>query len=518
MPSLATCAQVVVLLAAGVCGKANLPPIPSDVSTPVQQRIAVHGPNSITVSWNTYKKLRKACVRYGVRNGEDDYAQCALTQNVCSPASAQTYPSSRTYFHSVTITDLLPATKYCYQIVSTNSTRASFQSPRPAGDRTPFTMNAIIDLGVYGEDGYTIKNDKHKRDTIPHIPPSLNHTTIDRLAQTINDYEFIVHPGDLAYADDWLLKEHNVLEGRDAYQAILEQFYDQLSPIAARKPYMASPGNHEASCQEIPWTTEFCPKGEHNFTDFMTRFGSSMPPSFVSTSRNTQARINANKAQHLSKPPFWFSFEYGMAHIVMIDTETDFPRAPESPFGEAQLNSGPFGAPNQQLEFLEADLASVDRTVTPWLIVAGHRPWYTASDSACKPCQDAFEPLLHKYGVDLAIFGHVHNSQRFLPVYKGKADRAGMDNPTAPMYIIAGGAGNIEGLAKVPKEGRPAYTAFAYGEDFAYATVSFEDAQNLRVDFVRSATGEVVDSSRLKKRHDVQFVNQSAEAFQAAET
>ncbi|KAK2606053.1 hypothetical protein QQS21_003571 [Conoideocrella luteorostrata] len=496
---LSSCVKSAVFFSAGAFAKAHLPPVPSDLSTPVQQRIAVNGPNSITVSWNTYKKLDKACVKYG---GSD----CSLGKQICSTTSAQTYPSSRTWFNSVTITGLSPATKYCYQVVSTNSTRATFQSPRLAGDKTPFSINAIIDLGVYGEDGYTIDMDESKRDEIPSIPPSLNHTTIKRLADTINDYEFIIHPGDLAYADDWILKGHNAFDGKDAFQAILEQFYDQLAPISSRKPYMASPGNHEAACQEIPHTTGLCPAGQKNFTDFMTRFGSSMPYSFTSTSQNSQAKINANKAKQLAKPPFWFSFEYGMAHIVMIDTETDFADAPDSPDGSAGLNSGPFGGPNQQLQFLEADLASVDRTITPWVIVAGHRPWYTTGSGPCKPCQAAFEGVFYKYGVDLGVFGHVHNSQRFMPVVNSTADPAGLNNPKAPMYIVAGGAGNIEGLSKVGD--KPDYTAFAYDEDFSYATIKFKDAQNLQVDFFRSSTGELLDTSTLKKSHDKQFVVQ----------
>ena len=36
-------------------------------------------------------------------------------------------------------------------------------------------------------------------------------------------------------------------DGKDGYQAITEEFFGQLAPISARKPYMASPGNHEAS-------------------------------------------------------------------------------------------------------------------------------------------------------------------------------------------------------------------------------------------------------------------------------
>ena len=240
-----------------------------------------------------------------------------------------------------------------------------------------------------------------------------------------------------SYADDWYLSQKNIFDGVNAYEAILEQFYDQLAPIAGRKPYMASPGNHEADCEELDYTTGLCPEGQKNFTDFQNRFGRTMPTAFPSTSSNSTAMVNANKAQQLSNPPFWYSFEYGMVHVVMFDTETDFSSAPDSPGGSAGLNSGPFGATNQQLQFLEADLASVDRTVTPWVVVGGHRPWYSTGSSSnkCLPCQAAFEPLFYKYGVDLAIFGHVHNSQRFLPAKNSIADPNGMNNPTAPMYV-----------------------------------------------------------------------------------
>jgi hypothetical protein len=363
-------------------------------------------------------------------------------------------------------------------------------------------------LGVYGADGFTIEMDQTKRDTIPTVDPSLNHTTIYRLAENINDFELVVHPGDFAYADDWYEKPKNWFDGVDAYEAIIEQFYDQLAPIAGRIPYMASPGNHEADCEEIDYTTGLCPTGQKNFTDFMNRFGRTMPTAFSSTSSNDTAMINANKAKLLANPPFWYSFEYGMIHVVMFDTETDFTDAPDGPGGSAGLDSGPFGATNQQIEFLEADLASVDRTVTPWLIVGGHRPWYSTGGSSnqCGPCQAAFEPLLYKYGVDLAIFGHVHNSQRFLPVNNSIVDPAGMNNPKAPMYIVAGGAGNIEGLSSIGTN--VSFNAFAYADDFSYATVTFQDTNNLQVQFIRSSTGEILDTSVLYKAHTEQFVVQ----------
>jgi acid phosphatase len=100
----------------------------------------------------------------------------------------------------------------------------------------------------------------------------------------------------------------------------------------------------------------------------------------------------------------------------------------------------------------------------------------------------------------------VHNSQRFLPVFNGTADANGMNDPKAPMYIVAGGAGNIEGLDSAGTE--PSYTAFAYGDDYSYATLKFMDENNLQVEFIRSSTGAVLDSSTLYKSHSTSFVVQ----------
>ncbi|KAL2870566.1 purple acid phosphatase family protein [Aspergillus lucknowensis] len=488
------------LLAACVLAKANLPAIPDDLTTPFQQRLAIYGPNSVSIGWNTYTQLNQSCVQYGTSSD-------SLSKRSCALVKPTTYPTSRTYENVVVLTDLTPGLTYYYKIVSTNSTVDHFLSPRTPGDKTPFSFNAVIDLGVYGEDGFTIAGDKTKKDTIPSINPALNHTTIGRLANTVDDYEFVIHPGDFAYADDWFLTLDNLLDGENAYQAILENFYTQLAPIAGRKPYMASPGNHEAACQEIPFTTGLCPDGQKNFTDFMHRFGQTMPTAFPSVSANYTAQILANQARNLAAPPFWYSFEYGLAHVVMINTETDFDDAPSGQGGSAGLNGGPFGTQNQQLQFLEADLASVDRAVTPWVIVAGHRPWYTAGKT-CGPCQEAFEPLFYKYGVDLGVFGHVHNAQRFLPVYDGTPDPKGMEDPKAPMYIVSGAAGNIEGLSSLGEE-QPEFTAFADDESYSYSTIRVLDENNLQVDFVDSVSGEILDSATLFKGHTERFVRQS---------
>lgn len=91
-------------------------------------------------------------------------------------------------------------------------------------------MDVVADLGVYGPDGYTLSSESSgllRKDTIPSIDLSLEHATIDALASsTVDEYGFIVHPGDFAYADDWYLKSQNLGDGKDAFHAILEQVYD----------------------------------------------------------------------------------------------------------------------------------------------------------------------------------------------------------------------------------------------------------------------------------------------------
>lgn len=61
--------------------------------------------------------------------------------------------------------------------------------------------------------------------------------------------------GDIAYADYWLKEEiqgflpnTTIEDGAKVYESLLNQYYDEVSAISARKPYMVGPGNHEANC------------------------------------------------------------------------------------------------------------------------------------------------------------------------------------------------------------------------------------------------------------------------------
>lgn len=126
---------------------------------------------------------------------------------------------------------------------------------------------------------------------------------------------------------------------------------------------------------------------------------------------------------------FWYSFDYGLAHFVSIDGETDFANSPEYSFAEDVsgdetlpkesetyiTDSGPFGAIDgsvkdtksyAQYKWLKKDLESVDRKQTPWVVVMSHRPMYsTAYSSYQKDLRAAFEGLLLENGVDAYLSG-----------------------------------------------------------------------------------------------------------------
>ena len=75
--------------------------------------------------------------------------------------------------------------------------------------------------------------------------------------------------------------------------------------------------------------------------------------------------------------------------------------------GTGKQMSPPRGATNEQIDWLKADLAAVDRSKTPWVLAFAHRPYYVAiGDARCKECQEAFEDILFEGNVDIMMNGH----------------------------------------------------------------------------------------------------------------
>jgi hypothetical protein len=129
----------------------------------------------------------------------------------------------------------------------------------------------------------------------------------------------------------------------------------------------------------------------------------------------------------------WYSFEMGPVHFLIMDTEL------------SAYNG------SDQLAFFEADLGAVDRMRTPFVIFAGHRPMYTSSafpfagkrpTSASMNLEDGpwwpdVERTLIKHGVDLCLWGHVHNAEVTCPIAHGRCVPPG----AGPIHAVIGNAG-----------------------------------------------------------------------------
>jgi hypothetical protein len=127
------------------------------------------------------------------------------------------------------------------------------------------------------------------------------------------------------------------------------------------------------------------------------------------------------------------SWDYGAVHVVSINSETDFPDAPEAEKGDSHIfKAGHFAADGEYMRWLEADLAkaSQDPNVR-WIVAGGHRPFSSYNADNQKILTDLFV----KYGVDVYFAGHSHSYSRY-----AASDMNGI------VHITVGGAGCEEML------------------------------------------------------------------------
>ena len=84
---------------------------------------------------------------------------------------------------------------------------------------------------------------------------------------------------------------------------------------------------------------------------------------------------------------YYFSYNSGPAHFISLGS----------------FYKGGFGAGSPMTAFLKADLAAVDRAVTPWIVVTVHAPWCASSPTRApraalrrRPSPTPPPPLTHR--------------------------------------------------------------------------------------------------------------------------
>jgi hypothetical protein len=109
----------------------------------------------------------------------------------------------------------------------------------------------------------------------------------------------------------------------------------------------------------------------------------------------------------MSNHLYWYHFSYGKVFIIQLSTEHDMSKD------------------SLQYAFLEQALASVDRRVTPFVVVTIHRPIYFAANAVGNQLtslqlRSYLEDIFLEYEVDLVLGGHQHWYERTCLIHKGE--------------------------------------------------------------------------------------------------
>ena len=293
------------------------------------------------------------------------------------------------YKYSAVMTNIRPECTYEYMVGTTLlwSDTYYFKGTTPDYNKPYEQLEMETDVLIFGDWG---------------IGPMGKETSImmNNFAE-MRLFDAVLHIGDMSYD----LHDYNGRTG--------DIWNNEKQPISANFPYMVIPGNHE---------------DYNNATIYKDRY--EMPENY------------ANDGE-----PLFYSFNLGLAHYVLYNTEIYFGTYDE-------------GAQQTQYNWLKADLeqANLERDERPWIIALTHHPMYSTDpyqngDNA--KLHPAFEELLNEQAVDWYFAGHVHRYERDMPVYKNATVHSSIDeknyhfNANAPLYITCGGAGNREGHSPV---------------------------------------------------------------------
>lgn len=393
----------------------------SNYNYPMQGHLAVtKNAGEMRVSWAIGVTEMSQYVEYGTKSGSYSKTVTATSStytasDLCgSPATGYGWKAPG-YLQTAVLSGLSANTRYYYRYGSNQSGWSDeyhFVSAPKTGASVGVSLIAFGDMGKGEVDGSV----EHWEEQ-----PSLNTTQNMVSLVSSGSMDLVLHIGDISYAV--------------GYASQWDEFMQQILPVATAVPYMTCIGNHE---RDYPHSGCY-----YNGTDSGGECG--VP---------YEARFIMPGTENAPDEP-WYSFDYGNVHFLLMSTEHNF-----------QIGS-------DQYNWIESDLASVDRTITPWVIFGGHRPMYIDSTNSGGYTSDQqvaalmrlnLEPLLLKYKVNLALWGHNHSYQRTCPVYNLTC-QAG-----APTHVVIGMAGY--GLTQLLQNPQPSYFVFTDDQEYGYTTIT----------------------------------------------
>lgn len=234
-----------------------------------------------------------------------------------------------------------------------------------------------------------------------------------------------------------------------------------IQPFATHVPLMIAVGNHEYDHME----------GGDNGKDpsgLTTPGGFS--PTWGNFGNDSGGECGVPTAKRFTMPAngngvFWYSFDYASVHTIVLSSEHDL------------------SSESRQYAWLLNDLANVNRTKTPWVIVESHRPFYEgeaiwAQNSVGIGMRFEAEDLLRDYEVDLVLAGHYHAYHRTCDgLYRSKCNNGG------PIHITVGSAGAKLDTANLY---RNSWSAKLISGEYGYGRITVANASALLFEFVKA--------------------------------
>lgn len=193
----------------------------------------------------------------------------------------------------------------------------------------------------------------------------------------------------------------------------------------------------------------------------------------VPTSRRFRMPANGNGV-------FWYSFSVGPVHVIMISSEHD--PSPGSPMGN----------------FLAQDLAAVDKSVTPWVLVGIHRPLvetenYPGDFAMAAGLRTILEPLFLQAGVDVVLSGHYHSMMRSCRM----ANLSCVPDSSVPgmIHYTTGAAGaGLDDVGLIPSS----YIEKSIEGKWGYSVMT-ANATHLTLEFHENTDDAILDTVTLSK-------------------
>eukprot|EP00754_Rhynchopus_humris_P047990 Rhum_TRINITY_DN7499_c0_g1::Rhum_TRINITY_DN7499_c0_g1_i1::g.23204::m.23204 len=374
--------------------------------TPQQLLLSLGSPGRVVVSWVSYGAPVGGPSLVTVHHGTG--APAAFASTPTQFVDILECPSTARLMHAVSVQLPPGASRFNYTVEYAGvSRRVEDAAVRDTGLAREGEGARAMRVAMFGDLGTRSYGVHADNSSIALLESLVQKRALD----------LVVHIGDIAYNLD------------DDCGRVGDAFMLDVEAVSSRIPYMLGPGNHEAQKWEMA-----------SYRHYLRRYAG-------------QAEAAAS-SQSLSVR--YYSFTQGLAHFVVLDAD-----AFVSPVG--------FGLAGAQVEWLENDLHSVDRTATPWLVVLLHRALYCTKspDAECNEesalLRRQLEETFLRHGVDVVVAGHTHHYERTYPVTSGVVASRSYAAPRGIVHMQSGVAGSLSTDAfSVPQQAWEAYRDESY--------------------------------------------------------